>query len=182
MQDQTYLEESFTDEEAGRIARFLVAHPYEGKVYRPQLATSAPASLPTSRPMKVRIAPSPKSTPKAGALAKIMGHLAAGMLVLLLVSGLARRALGKNFRRVHGMLAFVFCGSLTVHGAVYLAEYGVPSVLWYWCGIIAAAGLLISEAIALVRPRNIKVFLWIHIPPALAGAVLTALHWIWIYI
>lgn len=193
MQEQTYGDFEFSDEEADRIARFLARHPYEAKLYKPDPPAAAPmsqpgpdpasqASQPATRPKPAGMAPPPKSTPKAEVLAKIAGYLAAAALALLLASGLARRAIPTSFRRVHGVLAFVFCGTLTVHGAVFLAEYGTPGVLWYWFGIVAAAGLLLSQAIALVRPRKLATFLWIHIPPALAGGVLTALHWVWIYL
>jgi len=193
MQDHVYDDATFTDAEANRIVRYLVAHPFEEGHYKPSAPgpagtagpTTAPATAPAvaaTRPMAAARRPAPRSPAKATVLAKVMGYVAAAALAVMVVTGLARRKIGRLFRKTHGVLAFVFCGALTVHASVFLAEYGAPAVFWLWCGIIATVILLASEFTGLLKLRNRTLFVKVHVTAGLAGLVLTAIHWVWIYI
>ena len=193
MQGHYYDQDEFTDAEADRISRYLAAHPFEEGHYRPRAAgptgttgpTTAPATAPagaTTRPLAATAPISPRSPAKATILAKVMGYIAAAALLVMIATGLARRRIGMLFRKTHGALAFVFCGALTVHASVFLAEYGAPAVLWLWCGIIATVILLASEFTGLLKLQNRKLFVKVHISAGLVGLVLTAVHWVWIYI
>ena len=185
--------ESFTDKEGDAIAKYLAANPFSDAAYRPRatpvagavgtVVATQPASAPAPVRMTVAAPPlGPRSPARATFLAKVMGYIAAGVLLAMVVTGLARRRIGPIFRKIHGVLAFVFCGSLTVHAAVFLAEYGAPGVLWLWFGIIATIILLSSEFTGLLKLQNRKLFVKAHIAAGVTGLVLTALHWVWIYI
>jgi len=128
---------------------------------------------------ELRLKPQP---PKANWPAKLMGYVATAVLALMVVTGLMRRKLGRVFLKTHSVLAFIFCGALAVHAVVFLAEYGVPSVLWYWFGIIATVLLLSSEFTGLLHLKNRKLFVRYHTVAGVAGLLLTAAHWAWIYI
>ena len=120
--------------------------------------------------------------PKATGPAKIMGYIAVAILAVMVITGIFRKKIGPSFRRIHGVLAFTFCGLLTVHAVVFLAEYGAPGVLWLWFGIIAAVILAAGELAALLRLQNHKLFVRLHIVAGVSGLILTAAHWVWIYI
>ena len=190
MQGYHYGDEAFSDEDGDRIAKYLAANPYDDANYKPRAAPPvAAATQPTTQPataparMAASAPPSaPRSPAKATFLAKVMGYIAAGALLVMVVTGLARKAIWPVFRKTHGVLAFIFCGSLTVHAAVFLAEYGAPPVLWLWFGIIATVILLSSEFTGLLKLQNRKLFVKAHIVAGVTGLVLTALHWVWIYI
>ena len=189
MQDHCYDQDPFTDAEADRITRYLAAHPFEEGHYKPRAAgprgTTGPttaAAGQTTRPSAAAMGPPRRSPAKATLLAKVMGYVAAAALAVMIATGVVRRRIPKVFRKAHGALAFVFCGALTVHASVFLAEYGAPAVLWLWCGIIATVILLASELTGLLRLQNRKLFIRMHISAALIGLALTAVHWVWIYI
>jgi len=124
----------------------------------------------------------PISPDKATKLAKDMGYVAVAALVLMIVTGAIRRTMGRSFRKVHCVLAFILCVTLTIHSAVFLAEYGIPSVLWFWFGIIATVILLAVVFSGLLHLKNRKYFVRYHIAVGVAGLFLTAAHWVWIYI
>ena len=188
MQTYYYGDGAFSDDEADRIAKFLAAHPYTNADYRPRArpAASQPvmavATQPAPAMMPVARRPAPRSPAKATALAKVMGYVAVAALVVMVGTGLARRKIWPVFKKTHGVLAFVFCGALTVHASVFLAEYGAPGAWWLWFGIIATIILLSSEFTGLLKLENRKLFVKAHIAAGVTGLVLTALHWVWIYI
>ena len=188
MQEYYYGDESFSDDEADRMAKYLAAHPYNEADYRPRARPAATqpvmaaATQPAPAMMAVAQRPAPRSPAKATALAKVMGYVAVAALVVMVGTGLARRKLWPVFKKTHGVLAFVFCGSLTVHASVFLAEYGAPGVWWLWFGILATIILLSSEFTGLLKLQNRKLFVKAHIVAGVTGLVLTALHWVWIYV
>ena len=120
--------------------------------------------------------------PKATGPAKIMGYVATAVLALMVITGLMRRKMGSVFPKTHSVLAFIFCGSLAVHAVVFLAEYGIPNVLWFWFGIVATVLLMSSEFTGLLHLKNRKLFVKYHTAAGVVGLVLTAAHWAWIYI
>jgi len=201
MQGYYYGDDAFSDDEAARMVKYLAANPYNDADYKPRApqpvvvdpaigaVTTLPTSAPTTRPAtadelaaRARIAAATVSPAKATGLAKVMGYIAVGALVLMIATGLMRRSIGTLFRKTHGVLAFTFCGALTVHAAVFLAEYGAPGVAWLWCGIIATIILLSSEFTGLLHLKNRKLFVKFHITAGVVGLVLTAAHWVWIYV
>ncbi len=191
MQEYYYGDEAFSDEEADVMAKYLAAHPYNEADYKPRLRpapstrpVTVVATQPASAPVRMAVArrPAPRSPAKATALAKTMGYVAVVALVVMVVTGLLRKKMWPVFKKTHGVLAFVFCGSLTVHAAVFLAEYGAPAVLWLWFGIIATIILLSSEFTGLLKLQNRKLFVKAHIVAGVTGLILTILHWVWIYV
>lgn len=208
MQSYYYDESAFSDAEARIMVKYLASHPYSDADYRPlafpppgpigEGGPAGPASQPatTSAPVgpdnpppteaeqaaKAKLASLTVSPAKATGLAKVMGYIAAGALGLMVATGLMRRRIGVVFRKTHGVLAFIFCGALTVHAAVFLAEYGAPGVVWLWFGIIATVILLSSEFTGLLHLKNRKLFVKFHIAAGVVGLTLTAAHWVWIYI
>ena len=97
----------------------------------------------------------------------------------LLFSGFKRRTLKRHFRNVHVKLALGLFVFLSLHGVVYIFEYGTPHVLWYWFGLIGFGSVVITELQGLVRKRFHKGLLVSHIIGACVGLVLSLLHWVW---
>ena len=206
MQSYYYTDEAFNDEQAKRMVKYLAAHPYSYETYKPQPQPSAdsvgekgpavkevpPVSTsgefanlpptPAELAAKAKLTAMKDLSAKATGPAKIMGYIATAALALMVITGLMRHKIGRVFLKVHGVLAFVFCGSLTVHAVVFLAEYGAPSVLWLWFGIIATVILLSSEFTGLLHLQNRKLFVKFHTIAGVAGLILTSAHWVWIYI
>ncbi len=114
--------------------------------------------------------------------ARLSGFLAVASLAGLLISGFGRRKLKLNFRRLHVKLALVLFVSLSLHGIIYLFEYGTPGVLWYWFGFAAFTVLIVTELQGIVRKRFRKGLLISHIIGACAGLALSLLHWIWAWL
>ena len=185
MQEHYYSEDAFTDEEADRIAAYLAANPYKEGAYKPRAPIPAATTQPASAATPTATAappPPPRSPAKATRLAKLMGHVSVGVLAVLIVTGFFRQKLGRTFRKLHGVMALTLCACLAIHVSVFLVEYGAPSVLWLWFGIIATAVIVAGQLTGMARSQNRRMFLAIHIPAAVIGLVGTALHWIWVYI
>ena len=192
MQDNYYSDDAFTDKQADRIVAYLAANPYEEGAYKPRAPipaattqpTSAPSttSAPTTRRTTAAPPPPPRSPAKATLLAKGMGYVSVGILAVLIVTGFFRKKLGPTFRKLHGVMALTLCACLAIHVSVFLVEYGAPSVLWLWFGIIATLVIIAGQLSGMTRSQNRRVFLMIHIPAAVIGLVGTILHWIWIYV
>jgi hypothetical protein len=226
-QMQTYFgEKEFSDKEASRILRFLIAHPFEDEpqMYSPAdeadepdvpwadesalpVVDTPPTSVPASPPAPAPAAstqPTPVATTslttpatptrparplarrpkrnKATGIAKTTGYVAVGVLGAMILAGLTRRKLGKAFRKLHVLLAFVLCGCTAIHVAVFLVEYGTPAVLWLWFGIAATAILAATQLSGMFRPGGGRTFLRLHIAGAVATLALTVLHWVWFYL
>ena len=176
---------ALTMDEADRIVAYLAAHPYEEGAYKPRAPIPAATTQPTSAVAPVATAappPPPRSPAKATLLAKSMGYVSVGILAVLIVTGCFRKKLGRTFRKLHGVMALTLCACLAIHVSVFLVEYGAPSVLWLWFGIIATLIIIAGQLSGMTRSQNRRVFLMVHIPAAVIGLVGTALHWIWIYI
>lgn len=175
--------EAFSDEQAEQIIEYLAKNPFSHEAYKPRSGKPA-LSAPTAGELaaKAKLTATKALPAAATGPAKIMGYIATAALALMVLTGLMRRRFGLAFRNTHSVLAFIFCGSLTVHAIVFLAEYGAPAVLWLWFGIIATVILLASEFTGLLHLQNRKLFVKFHTAAGVLGLILTAAHWAWIYI
>ncbi|MBT3278368.1 MAG: hypothetical protein HN909_07845 [Phycisphaerales bacterium] len=182
----------YTDDEAAQIATFLYSakhHPLmkldqvipitDDEPVTPDLAGEETHAKPEEKPKPEIIMSWRKS--KATGVAKFMAYVAFGAMALLVLSGLARKTLKRNFRPIHTVLAITLFGALAIHASVYLCEYGVPSVLWLWFGIIASVVIALGEFGGLVRGKLGRKFVPIHATCGVVGFVLVVLHWLWIY-
>jgi len=186
-------EEPYTDEEADEIIAFLYLGKHDpkppGDMYEyeepgAQLVASQPATAPASAPA---VPPKPKirvswRKSKATGVARFMGYAAAALMALMVASGLARKTLKRNFRSVHTVMAILLFGALSIHVSVYLCEYGAPSVLWLWFGILASLLIGLVEFGGLMRRKLGAKFIRIHSICGVVGFLLVLLHWFWIYI
>jgi hypothetical protein len=111
--------------------------------------------------------------------ARASGFAAVVCLLGLLFSGFKRKTLKHHFRNVHVKLALGLFVFLSLHGIVYIFEYGTPHVLWYWFGLIGFGAVVITELQGIVRKRFHKGLLVSHIIGACVGLVLSLLHWVW---
>ncbi len=183
--------EEYTDEEADQIIAFLYGETHQSKLTTGQSETAIPVT--TSNPPAPAVAASAAATPepklriswrksKATGVARIMGYVAMGIMGLMVLTGLARTKLKRNFRPVHTVLAIALFGALSIHVSVYLCEYGTPNVLWLWFGIAAAVLIGLVEFGGLVRAKLGVKFIRIHSICGIIGFVLVLLHWLWIYL
>ena len=189
------VENPYTDEEADTIIMFLslgkhnpkppgwmyneepVAAPAETQpTTAPAVATAAPPKLKLQIPW-----PKPRRTRILG-LAKFMGYVATALMSLMVVTGLTRKTLKRNFSSIHMALAIALFGALAVHVSVYLAEYGAQNVSWLWFGILASVLVGLVEFGGLMRRKLGAKFIPLHSICGCVGLVLVLLHWFWIYI
>jgi len=190
-------EDSYTDEEADEIIAYLYLGKHEepepGELYdyeKPKevaVAATQPATQPATAPAVAAVAPKPKiriSWQKSRTLwlAKDMGYAATAIMALMVVTGLMRKTLKRNFSSIHMVLAILLFGALAIHVSVYLCEYGAPNVLWLWFGIIASALIGVVEFGGLWRRKLGVKFIKIHSICGVVGFVLVLLHWFWIYV
>jgi hypothetical protein len=196
-------DEVFTHEQAGRLVAFLTRFMGEGVLLRedgsepdtvnpdewetPGLAApivQEPEAVPEIKPAGM---PEPRTVlkrfwnPSRGALslARCSGFLSVASLLTLLASGFLRRRLKRRFRRIHVTAALVLFVSLSLHGIIYIFEYGTPNVLWYGFGLAAFVALIVTQVQGIVRKRFGRGLLTAHIAGACLGLVLSILHWIW---
>ena len=184
-------DDPYTDEEADEIIAYLYLGKYEpppvGELYGYQDPAPA-ATQPTTEPATASVVPAkPKrqvSWRKSRALgvAKFMGYAAMAIMVLMVVSGVARKWIPGNFGSLHMVLAIALFGALSIHVSVYLCEYGAPNVLWLWFGILASVLIGLVEFGGLMRRKLGANFVRIHSICGVAGFLLVLLHWFWIYI
>lgn len=144
-------------------------------------AASQPAAAGTRRPAGFRrvVVRAPS---RATGVAKKTGYLAVAALVVLLLTGLIRKRIRTLFRPIHAASALVLFICLSVHGIVYLAEYGAPGVTWLWFGIISLLVLAAAETVGLFRRHLTRLFIPIHAAGGVIGLLLAVLHWVWIYV
>jgi len=145
-------------------------------------AAAATVTPPPARPRPARPVVRMRSRGRATGIAKTTGYVAVGVLVAMILAGMTRRKLGKAFRKLHVVLAFVLCGCTAIHVAVFLVEYGTPAVLWLWFGIAATVLLAATQLSGMLRPGRGRTFLRLHITGAVATLLLTVLHWVWFYL
>ena len=72
--------------------------------------------------------------------------------------------------------------TLSIHGIIYIAEYGTPGVTWYWFGLAGFLALIVTEVQGIVRKRFHRGLLISHIIGACTGLTLSILHWIWAWL
>ncbi len=184
-------DDPYTDEEADLIIAYLYSEKYEPAAEDaipdandpPVAAVTDPVT-----PATATTAPAPKEKiriswrkSKATGIAKIMGYVAAAMMALMVLTGLLRMKLKRNFRPIHNALAIGLFGALAIHVSIYLCEYGTPSVLWLWFGIVAAILIAAVEFGGLLRNKLGAKFIRIHSICGVIAFVLVILHWVWIY-
>lgn len=185
-------EDPYTDEEADEIVAYLYMEKLEslepGELYEYEKPTVTVADTqPTTAPVVATVLPKLKrqvSWEKSRALgvAKFMGYLATGLMALMVATGLTRKTLKRNFSSIHMVLAIMLFGALSIHVSVYLCEYGAPSVLWLWFGILASVLVGLVEFGGLMRARLGARFIQLHAICGGAGFVLVLLHWFWVYV
>jgi hypothetical protein len=191
MQNYVYGEQAFTDAEGARIVDFLVAYPegealdlYEAtqRQQEGELVEAGVVPAPQRRvPMRtIVVAPAPPGPVQDAA--RFAGDVAVFLAVGLVVTGLARRAIGKQFGVIHRALAVGLLVAVGFHGVVLLAEFGAPDVLWFWYGVVSAAVLAGVELSVLLRQRFGPLFFRLHMAGGVAGLLLAVAHWIWIYV
>lgn len=169
----------FTEDEIDQIVMFLYGGTFQAKAAKkPAVPPAAVASIDTP-PAPKPIVSWRKS--KAIKIAKLMAYVAFGAMALMVLSGLLRMKLKRNFRPIHTALAIALFGSLAIHVSVYLCEYGTPSVLWLWFGIAAAILIALVEFGGLLRNKLGAKFIRIHATCGVISFVLVILHWVWIY-
>ena len=186
-------DDPYTDEEADEIIAFLYLgkhdpkppgymYGYEEPGAKP--AASQPATAPASAsasPPKPKIRVSWRKS-KATGVAKFMGYVATAVMALMVVTGLTRKTLNRNFSSIHMVLAIALFGALSIHVSVYLCEYGAPSVLWLWFGIMASVLIGLVEFGGLMRRKLGGKFIRLHSICGAVGLLLVLLHWFWIYV
>ncbi len=148
----------------------------------PVATVTAPKVTPETRRARVAVSAARWRASRASGVAKVMGYVAALVLVGAVGTGLMRSRIGRNFRQVHILLANLLFASMAIHGSVFLAEYGLRSVFWYYAGIASVAVILGNEFGGLLKPLIGKAFVKVHAGAAITGLVLLAIHWVWIYI
>ena len=180
----------YSDEEGDTIIAYLYGETYKSQNDPPTYqygvddvtpATTQPDTQPaaTTQPVKPKIRISWKKS-KTLWIAKDMGYIATAILVLMIGTGLARKKLKRNFKRIHTVLAILLFGSLAIHVAVYLCEYGAPSKMWLWSGILASILIGLVEFGGLMRARlGVVKFIKLHSICGVVGLVLVLVHWFW---
>jgi len=187
------VEDPYTDEEADEIIAYLYLGKHDpkppGHMYGyEEPAAAVAATQPTTAPAMASVVPAkPKrqvSWRKSRALgvAKFMGYAATAIMALMVVSGLTRKWIPGEFSSIHMVLAIALFGALSIHVSVYLCEYGAPSVLWLWFGILASVLVGLVEFGGLMRAKLGGVFIRLHSICGVVGLLLVLLHWFWIYI
>jgi hypothetical protein len=188
-------EDPYTDDEADIIIAFLYLGkhdpPEPGELYdyeKPKTAVAATDTQPTTGPAIAVAAAVPRikrfvswKKSKSLGVAKFMGYAATAIMALMVITGLTRKTLKRNFKNIHMVLAILLFGALAIHVSVYLCEYGVPNVLWLWFGIIGSVLIGLVEFGGLVRRKLGKNFIRMHSICGAVGLVLVALHWAWTY-
>jgi hypothetical protein len=112
------------------------------------------------------------------------GAAVCGVLALIFLSGLfatghLRRRLGSRFRPLHALCALGLFLSLAVHGSVFLTQYHLPPVGWFWTGLVGFLAAVAVQLQGIVRKRFGRIFLRFHIAGAYLAIGLTILHWVW---
>jgi hypothetical protein len=190
-------EDPYTDEEADEIIAFLYLGKHEplepGELYeyeKPkvvEVAATQPTTAPVTAPVVAgsMLAAKPRISWKKSrslGVAKFMGYAATAIMTLMVVTGLNRKTLKRNFSSIHMVLAIALFGALAIHVSVYLCEYGAPNVLWLWFGIISSVLIGVVEFGGLWRRKLGVKFIQIHSICGVVGFALVMLHWFWIYI
>lgn len=182
-------EDQWTDEEGDEIIAHLYLGKHEplepGEMYEYEkptpVATSETQPATTSAPAvkaKRKLIISWRKS-KTLWLAKDMGYVATGVMLLMVVSGLLRKKLKRNFRSIHIVLALLLFGALAIHASVYLCEYGAPNVMWLWSGIIASVLIGLVEFGGLFKRKLGARFIPVHSICGVVGLVLVSVHWFW---
>jgi hypothetical protein len=187
------VEDPYTEEEADDIITYLRLDKHNAKppggMYGYEEPVAVPAATqPTTVPATASVVPAkPKrqvSWRKSRALgvAKFMGYAATAIMALMVASGLARKRIPGEFSSIHMVLAIALFGALSIHVSVYLCEYGAPSVLWLWFGILASVLIGLVEFGGLMRRKLGASFIRLHSICGAVGLLLVLLHWFWIYV
>ncbi|OVE73412.1 hypothetical protein BVX94_03910 [bacterium B17] len=204
MRAYIYDENSYTDKEAENIARFLTKYAGENEILPPPEDTDVspetvgpPEEPITSAEPEVTASTTPQVVPplarsrrkriwnpsrNALMCARVSGFLSVACLSGLLASGFGRKTLKRNFRKIHVSMALGLFVSLSVHGIIYIAKYGTPSVTWYWFGLIGFIALIATQVQGIIRKRFSHGLLASHIIGACVGLFLSILHWIWAWV
>jgi len=188
-------EEPYTDEEADKIIAFLYLGKHEPLMNQDMYAYDKPDPGPDTQPttgpaLSATTKPRPRMSmrdlkatfwrkSKALYVAKVMGYIATGLMAVLVVSGLTRKTLKRNFLNIHRAMAIALFGAFSVHISIYLCEYGVPSVLWLWFGIIASVLIGLVEFGGLIKHKLGGKFIKLHSICGAVGLILVVLHWFW---
>ena len=181
----------YTDDEADEIIAYLYLEKYQPSTDDEQYqygdpAVAPAATQPETAPAIAAIAAPPKPKlriswrkSKATGAAKFMGYAATALMALMVVIGLSRKTLRRNFKSIHMVLAISLFGALAIHVSVYLSEYGAPNVMWLWSGILASVLIGLVEFGGLLRPKlGVKFIRW-HSICGVVGLVLVLVHWFW---
>jgi hypothetical protein len=186
MREFSYDDDSFTDEQALRIAKFLAKYADEYKILKPALETSKPILSKSARKAPEIILPITqrhwRPTRAALYVARISGFFAFACLAGLFISGFIRNAMTNRFRLAHPLLALGLFLSIATHGVTYIAKYGTPGVLWYWFGMVGFIALIVTQVQGIVRKNFKRGLLIAHIAGACMALVICILHWIWAWI
>lgn len=115
-------------------------------------------------------------------VARILGDIALGILVMLVFSALLRKHLGRSFHFIHVSSAFVLVITGMAHSVVFTFKHGFPNILWYWFGLIAMVVIMTAVAGGFLRLHWQGRWFKFHKAAALVGTLLVLLHWIWFYL
>jgi hypothetical protein len=146
----------FTGEEASEVSEFLV---------------KAAASTPVSD--------NPGETSSGAALleaAATIGFAVGALISIMLITGLARRRLRRNFRLIHITGAVMLFACIAAHAVLLYAEFGIPSSFWHAMGSMSSASAFMAAAAGIGRRRLGKKFLPVHVSFGFAALALAVLH------
>lgn len=189
----------YSPAEITRMSQYLASNPYELVTLDPysyqdtsaeeEIEDSVETPQPVSAPVKIvyvkKTMPAPsgfRSPSRATVAAKQTGYIAVVALAVLILTGLLRKKMRMYFRPIHNATALILFICLSIHGIIYIAEYGLPSVAWYWFGILGLIAIVITEAIGLFLRQLPRYYKRLHLASGIAGLILTIMHWVWIYI
>jgi len=163
---------SFTDEEGELIVVYLADGQFLADFFPAAAQTGSAAAVPVGQQRFL-------SGQVLARVARVCAIGAMGCLVLLALTGLARRHLTRRFLPIHATLAVLFTVSAAVHTAICLARYGAPPVLWLGFGLVALVGLAAANFSGLTRLTLRGRFRPIHAAAGFVCLVFSVLHWIW---
>ncbi len=201
---------SFTDEEADKIIEYLASGEMHKEYFSEPEPEPEPTPLPikglrlSHRPSTTTLL-NPKITRldtgrplgaappsvmvrgwnpgfRALMFAKVMAYVAVISLIMLIVTGLRRKALGKRFRPAHRALTITLGIAVFLHAYIDIQEYGAPPFLWVWFGIGSFITLIAAHLTGYLRLSVVPKYKVIHYTLGILALALAILHWFWAWL
>jgi hypothetical protein len=199
---------SFSDEESDKIIEYLAS----GEMHKEYFAPPEPEETPEPvKGLRLRYRPTSATllTPgitradtgrplgaaqpnvmvrgwnpgfRALMFAKVMAYIAVISLIMLIVTGFRRKALGKRFRSAHRVLTIILGISVFLHAYIDIQEYGAPPFLWVWFGICAFITIIASHLTGYLRLSIVPKYKVIHYSLGILALAFALLHWFWAWL